>query len=331
MGFSFVMALMLLVHPLDATDFLRIVWQGTPIAYLDRADYTLPLSGVPLIDEARLDEVRKSVAAQVYRAPVDAAINERGQIIAEQRGQALDEKAFWGQVYAYFYGNGPAQITPVLRDVLPRVDRALLEQVRKRRIGQYTTYFNPRNHNRSHNIQLATKAINNYVVLPGETFSFNKVVGKRTKSRGYLEAPIIVRGELSEGIGGGICQVSSTLFNAVDKAGLHIVKRYSHSRNVPYVPPGRDATVSWYGPDFVFQNKYAYPILIRAYSANGSMMVTIHSFAEIEYEPRNVPSVQFQLPEEEPAGPVSHKGTTVSVRSFQFKTAPAPGGCLPRF
>ncbi|MEJ8547267.1 VanW family protein [Brevibacillus borstelensis] len=308
MGFSVVLALMLVVHPLDATDFLRIVWKGNPIAYLDRADYTMPLSGVPLVDEAKLDEVRKSVADRVYRAPVNAFIDERGQIIAEQKGQALDEKAFSSQVYAYFYGNGPAEMTPAIREVFPRVDRALLQQVKRRRIGQYTTYFNPGNYNRSHNIGLATKAINNYVVLPGEIFSFNKVVGKRTKEKGYLEAPIIVKGELSEGIGGGICQVSSTLFNAVDQAGLHIVKRYSHSRHVPYVPPGRDATVSWYGPDFVFQNKYAYPILIRAYSANGSMAVTIHSFPEIEYEPRNVPSVQFQLPEEEPSGPLSYTG-----------------------
>src|SRR5699024_8549970 len=102
-----------------------------------------------------------------------------------------------------------------------------------------------------------------------ETFSFNNVVGKRTKEKGYKKAPVIVKGELAEDIGGGICQVSSTLFNAVNLQGIEIVERYSHSREVPYVPPGKDATVSWWGPDFVFKNRYSHPVLIRAIVEKG--------------------------------------------------------------
>ena len=85
------------------------------------------------------------------------------------------------------------------------------------------TYFNPHNKERSHNIKLATSAIHNHVIFPHESFSFNETVGERTVQNGYKKAPVIVRGELSEGIGGGICQVSSTLFNAVDHANLKIV------------------------------------------------------------------------------------------------------------
>ncbi|MDA5108280.1 VanW family protein [Brevibacillus thermoruber] len=303
MGFLVVLALLLLANPLDATDFLRIEWGEETIAILDRADYTLPFSGVPLVDEAKLEQVIKSVAEHVYQAPVNATIDGAGRIVPEKRGRALHEKAFAEQVYDYFYASGSESITPAIREVMPKVDRELLNQVRQKFIGGYATYYNPRNKNRSHNIMLAAKAINNYVVLPGEIFSFNKVVGQRTRQKGYLEAPIIVRGELSEGIGGGICQVSSTLYNAVDRAGMHILQRYSHSRHVAYVPPGRDATVSWNGPDFVFQNKYAYPILIRAFSGNGQMSVTIHSFPEIEHEPRHVPSVRNHVPEETPADP----------------------------
>lgn len=303
MGFPVVLALLLLANPLDATDFLRIEWGEETIAILDRADYTLPFSGVPLVDEAKLEQVIKSVAEHVYQAPVNATIDGAGRIVPEKRGRALHEKAFTEQVYDYFYASGSESITPAIREVMPKVDRELLNQVRQKFIGGYATYYNPRNKNRSHNIMLAAKAINNYVVLPGEIFSFNKVVGQRTRQKGYLEAPIIVRGELSEGIGGGICQVSSTLYNAVDRAGMHILQRYSHSRHVAYVPPGRDATVSWNGPDFVFQNKYMYPILIRAFSRNGQMSVTIHSFPEIEHEPRHVPSVRNHVPEETPADP----------------------------
>jgi vancomycin resistance protein YoaR len=298
MGFAWIATLLLLLNPQNATDFLYIDMDGQRIAVMYRADYTLPFAGVPLVDEEKLERFTEMLEAHVYREPVNAAIDEQGKIVPEKKGRKLNRAVFLQQFYDYYYTAGSQRLDVVYQVVHPKVEQGLLQQVRQKRIGQYVTFFNPRNKNRSHNIALAAKAINNYVVLPGETFSFNQVVGKRTRDKGYLQAPVIVKGELSEGIGGGICQVSSTLYNAVDQAGLHIVKRYSHSRHVPYVPPGRDATVSWYGPDFAFQNKYAYPVLIRASSYSGRMVVTIHSFPEIEYEPRDVPSATKQLPEE---------------------------------
>jgi vancomycin resistance protein YoaR len=145
---------------------------------------------------------------------------------------------------------------------------------------------------------LATEKINNTVVFPGEVFSFNGVVGKRTKEKGYKKAPVIVKGELSEDIGGGICQVSSTLFNAVDQAGVIILERYHHSKRVPYVPQGRDATVSWYGPDFTFRNAYNQPLLIRAKILGGQVIITVHSSDLINVKRRKVPSASKQLPQE---------------------------------
>jgi len=295
---AWVLGLLFLFHSHDTADLLQIERDGKPVAHLSREEFRLPMGGVPLVDEAKLRAFARKLESVVYRPPVNATLDERGRIIPETNGQTLNQFAFIQQFYTYFYGQGPMRTDQVYQVVHPKVDRALMEQVRKKKIGHYTTYFNPGNKNRSHNIKLAAKAINNYVVLPGERFSFNRVVGMRTPEKGYMQAPVIVKGELSEGIGGGICQVSSTLYNAVDHAGLHIVQRYSHSRVVPYVPPGRDATVSWHGPDFVFQNKYAYPVLIRAQSQNGRIMVSIHSFTEIEHEPRQVPSVTSRLPEE---------------------------------
>jgi vancomycin resistance protein YoaR len=173
--------------------------------------------------------------------------------------------------------------------VYPKVDSELLSDIRSIRIGRYITSFNPSNKKRSTNIKLAVAAINNHVVFPGETFSFNKVVGKRTSQKGYEKAKVIVRGEYAEDIGGGICQVSSTLFNAVDSAGLKIVQRFSHSRHVPYIPPGRDATVSWYGPDFEFKNIYNQPILIQARTLGNLLVIKLYSSEVIEYKPKEVP------------------------------------------
>jgi len=303
-GFAMSLALLLFSLPLEPLDFIQIESGGEVLMMLDRADFSLPFGGIPLVDEDRLQLVAEELNQKAYRQPVNAAIRDDGSIAPEKKGQALDRQTFAREMYDYFYGRGAKRLNLPLQEVHPKVDSGLLAQVRKKTIGHYVTYYNPGNRNRAHNIMLAARAINNYVVLPGETFSFNKVVGKRTVEKGYLPAPIIVRGELSEGIGGGICQVSSTLFNAVDMAGVHIVQRYSHSRHVPYVPPGRDATVSWYGPDFVFQNRYAYPILVRAHSAHGQIRVLIQSFPELEYEPRYVPGVRNQMPEEGPAPPI---------------------------
>ncbi|MGG3885788.1 VanW family protein [Brevibacillus panacihumi] len=303
MGFSLTLAMLLLAAPLDPTDLFEVELEGKTVAVLNRDDVTLPFSGIPLVDVNQLESVVDELDKLSYREPINATVSDSGRIVPEQKGRRLDRREFLSQVYHYYYGAGSKGLHIPFQVIHPKVDRALLKQVQKKTIGRYITYFNSGNKNRSHNIMLASKAIHNYVLLPGEIFSFNKVVGKRTPAKGYLQAPVIVRGELSEGIGGGICQVSSTLFNAVDKAGLHILQRYSHSRHVAYVPPGRDATVSWNGPDFVFQNKYAYPILIKARSANGQMYVSIHSFPELEYDPRDVPSVQEHLPEEEPINP----------------------------
>lgn len=187
-----------------------------------------------------------------------------------------------------------------MKKVYPNVDSELLSQIRVKKIGQYTTYFNSNNKERSHNLLLSSKAINNHVIFPGETFSFNQVVGKRTKEKGYLRAPVIVKGELSEDIGGGICQISSTLYNAVDRAGLTITERYSHSKRVAYVPPGRDATVSWYGPDFRFTNKYNQPVLIRSQIYGGTASVSIYSSEDINVTPRKIPHASKMLPEEVP-------------------------------
>ncbi|WNS76330.1 VanW family protein [Bacillus sp. DTU_2020_1000418_1_SI_GHA_SEK_038] len=298
MYLSWLCGILLFIQPAQPPGSLTIECEGESVITVDRMDYAISFPDFPLIDIEKLNELLEVVDKQTYLAPKNAYISQTGKAIAEEKGRRLHRKAFTDLFYTYFYNRNTSKIEVPMLAIHPRVDRDLLLHIHVKQIGRYVTFFNQRNKARSHNIALAAEAINNQVVFPGETFSFNRVVGKRTKNRGYMRAPVIVRGELAEDIGGGICQVSSTLFNSVDRAGLKIIERYSHSKSVPYVPNGRDAAVSWYGPDFSFKNEYTFPLLIRARASGGQIAIQIYSSDEIEYEPRIVPGASKTLPEE---------------------------------
>ena len=120
------------------------------------------------------------------------------------------------------------------------------------------------NRNRRSNIKTAMQKLNGHRVEPGEVFSFNSVIGERTEAAGYKMAGAFIDGLLTEEFGGGICQVSTTLFNAIAKADLELIARSPHSRPVGYVAKGKDAAVSWPNQDFKFQNDTPYPVFILA-------------------------------------------------------------------
>ena len=141
-------------------------------------------------------------------------------------------------------------------------------------LGSYTTYGGGTS-GRVNNIQLASNSCNDVILLPGETFSYNETVGERTAARGYQSATVYVNGQSVPGIGGGICQVSSTLFAASLYANLEIVERHNHSRTVAYLPSGMDATVSWGGTDYQFKNNTAYPIQLKVSYTGGAVQVQI--------------------------------------------------------
>ena len=152
-------------------------------------------------------------------------------------------------------------------------------------LGTFTTRYDASNKNRSNNISLASEKIDGTVIMPGETFSYNQIVGKRTIDAGYKEAGAYAGGKVVQEVGGGICQVSSTLYNAVLYANLEIVDRSNHYFETSYVDPGRDATVSWGSVDFKFKNNRKYPIKIEAISKNGVTKMSIKGIKEEkEYE-----------------------------------------------
>jgi len=148
-------------------------------------------------------------------------------------------------------------------------------------LSTYTTYFSTNsinNYNRSINIKLAAESIDGTLLLPGEEFSFNKVVGPRTAERGYKTAHVFVAGQIRDGTGGGVCQVSTTLYNAVLRANLKVTERHNHMFTVGYVPLGHDAAVSYGYADLAFTNTTAYPLQINAkVTSNNALTFTIKS------------------------------------------------------
>ena len=136
-------------------------------------------------------------------------------------------------------------------------------------LSSFSTKYNARDTDRTTNLKLAANKINGTVLMPGETFSYNQVVGARTIAAGYKEAPIYVQGQVVDGLGGGICQITSTLYNAVLFANLEIVERSNHQFVPSYVSASRDATVVYGSIDFKFKNNRNYPIKLICSVANG--------------------------------------------------------------
>nr|WP_232299515.1 VanW family protein [Pontibacillus chungwhensis] len=254
--------------------------------------------GKPFMNLEAIQELSSEINEQVGKPPVNAKVGESGEIVPGKSGSKLYEEKFRVELIKALYHPDQKKLSIPMMTVHPKVDSELIAHIRTQQIGQYVTYFNSSNEERTHNIKLSSDAIDNHVVFPNEVFSFNEVVGKRTKDKGYKPAPVIVKGEVTEGIGGGICQVSSTLFNAVDHARVKVVERYSHSKQVPYVPPGRDATVSWWGPDFTFKNNYNEPLLIRSNVTGGTLRIVIYSANGVDVKPRDIPDASRELPDE---------------------------------
>lgn len=164
-------------------------------------------------------------------------------------------------------------------------------------VSSFSTKYDASNVNRSTNLKIAAQKINGKVLMPGEEFSYNKIVGKRTVEEGYKDAAIYADGGVVDGLAGGICQISSTLYNAVLLANLEITERRNHTYTTSYVPAGRDATVVWGTKDFKFKNSRSYPIKIEATVSNGIAEFKIHGVEEEkEYEIRILPVTTGSIP-----------------------------------
>jgi vancomycin resistance protein YoaR len=151
----------------------------------------------------------------------------------------------------------------------------ILKDLFKDELSSFTTYFNVNEKERSENVKLAAQFINNTIIMPGQEFSYNTTVGERSTERGFQTAKVYKSGQVIDGLGGGICQTSSTLYNAILLADLEITERKNHSLPVGYVDLGRDATVSYGTIDFKFKNDRKTPIKIETSISGGSLTIKI--------------------------------------------------------
>ncbi len=198
-------------------------------------------------------------------------------------------------------------------------------------LGTQTTRYDVSDVNRTQNLIIACQKINGKVLLTGETFSYNKELGPRTASAGYRNGKVYENGQVVDGIGGGICQISSTLYNSVLKSNLEIVERRNHQFVTSYLPAGRDATVVYGMTDFKFKNTRKYPVRIVASAKNGIATVSIYGIKEeneytFDFDTRVIASIPFSTKYEEDASldagteKIKQKGTNgIKTETYLIK------------
>ena len=218
-------------------------------------EYYLPYSAA---DVGELIEIWDSV----FVPPLSAAYDPRTKSVSDSRqGVEFDFSGVRDVLGATESGK---TVAVVLYNTHPAVTREDLESVLFRDlIGECVTSI-AGSANRLGNIVLASEAVDGVVLEPGEEFSFNRTVGRRTSARGYKPGPAFMNGATVQAIGGGICQVSSSIYSAILDSDVKVLERYAHGRPVAYLPRGRDATVSWGSLDFRFMNNTDHPLRIDA-------------------------------------------------------------------
>lgn len=231
-------------------------------------------------DEA-VENLLNTMEKDINKAAANAQLkfDEKGKAIISNyvRGEKLNRNATKDLITKQIVDRNAtkAELTPVVDVTEPSVTEQQLKAIDSV-IATASTSYRSSQQGRASNIQLAAGQINGVLLMPGEVFSFNIRTGKRNEARGYQIAPIIIKNNLEDGIGGGVCQVSSTLYNAILKAGIKPIERRNHSLAPAYIKPGLDATVSD-KIDFKFANTLKYPIYIQGITKGGIVTFNIYS------------------------------------------------------
>lgn len=232
------------------------------------------------VDKEQADAVLSQKLSQFNRPAQDAGykiVKDKFVVQPGIPGRTVAKDTLIHEIDGHTGSEIPKRLTIPVVEVPPAVTTESVQRLGfDSVIGEFSTQYAVEDKNRSDNLQAAAKALDKKVILPGQTFSFNDTVGPRTAATGYKDAYVIVNNEYVEGIGGGVCQVSSTLYNAALLANLKIVARTPHAMAISYVPLGQDATVNYDNIDFKFQNNTGGLIYIRTETKPGRLTIRLY-------------------------------------------------------
>ncbi len=227
------------------------------------------------------------IAKDVNKDPINAAVSStygKVSLVKHRAGKKLDSDKL--QKYINNSMNGDAskdvEVQAPIVEVKPKVTTDKISSINTLISTFHTEYGGISSQERANNIEICAKSINGTVLMPGETFSFNQVVGERTEQRGYQSGPVIVGNQVESGLGGGICQVSSTLYNTILLSNIKSTERMHHTLPSSYVPLGMDATVDWGNIDYKFKNTFSYPIYIEGIADGSSIIFNLYSNSELK-------------------------------------------------
>lgn len=236
-----------------------------------------------MADTSIVDRVIKKVARKIDYDPVDASIsykNNMFSITKEESGLAVNKKELEKLIKESVNPDGDErEIQIPVEEVTAKIKAEDLSKI-DTEIATFTTSFRTSDAARSGNIRIAATAVDGTVIMPGEIFSMNKEVGPRVASKGYKEAHVIINGVLTTGMAGGICQATTTIYNAALLANFPIISRRGHALRVAYVKPGMDATISGDYIDMRFKNTNKYPIFIHTIVGGGKITAKIYGANE---------------------------------------------------
>ena len=226
----------------------------------------------------------QKIRDEIYKEPKDAYVEKNPTVVhVEENG--VDFEISLEEAQKLLEEDKEEYVIPLKITEPKKKLEDLGEEAFPDQLSTFSTIYDASAINRATNIELATKKINGTVIMPGETFSYNKVVGSRTIEAGWKEGTAYIGGKVVPSVGGGVCQVSSTLYNTALLANLEITERTNHTFTVDYVSPSRDATVYYGSLDFCFKNNRTYPVKIVASAKNGVCKISLYGIKEeVEYE-----------------------------------------------
>ncbi len=226
--------------------------------------------------ENKLQQTFEKINKVIMVEPKDAIFKIHGDtvsIVDDVKGYILDGDKLKENIARILWSENRTLDIPVKKIQAAKTKEDLASMKIRVKVAEYSTKFNKTLKGRTENIKIAGKIINGYILSPEEVFSFNKTVGERTEERGYKEAVVFIDNQAVPDIGGGVCQVSSTLYNLALLTDLEIIERMNHSLPISYVPLGRDATVNYGNIDLKFKNTYGGYLLLTAQVIENNLTV----------------------------------------------------------